>query len=99
MVFVLETGYSKLTGFVNDEEWKPGSRGLCEYVIVRTSLGGSPISQWISLGGKPKWLPLKFWYHDVMSTSSITLSIPIGCFFSLLAGESPQAYATNRDDG
>ena len=34
--------------------------GLCEYVIVHrgTILGGSPIILWISVGGKPKWLPL-----------------------------------------
>ena len=45
--------------------------GLCEYVIVHTILGGSPVIVWISLGGKPKWLPLKFGYHDVMCTSPI----------------------------
>ena len=45
--------------------------GLCEYVIVHTILGGSPVILWISLGGKPKWLPLKFGYHDVMRTSPI----------------------------
>ena len=49
--------------------------GLCEYVIVHTALGGSPVILWISLGGKPKWLPLKFGYHDVMRTS------PIGRFY------------------
>ena len=47
--------------------------GLCEYVIVHTILGGSSDILWISLGGKPKWLPLKFGYHDVMSTSPIVL--------------------------
>ena len=46
--------------------------GLCEYVIVHTILGGSPVILWISLGGKPKWLPLKFGYHDVMRTSPIS---------------------------
>ena len=45
--------------------------GLCEYVIVHTILGGSPVILWISLGGTPKWLPLKFGYHDVMHTSPI----------------------------
>ena len=45
--------------------------GLCEYIIVHTILGGSPVILWISLGGKPKWLPLKFGYHDVMRTSPI----------------------------
>ena len=46
--------------------------GLCEYVIVHTILGGSPVILWISLGGKPRWLPLKFGYHDVMRTSPIS---------------------------
>ena len=45
--------------------------GLCQYVIVHTILGGSPVILWISLGGKPKWLPLKFGYHDVMRTIPI----------------------------
>ena len=44
---------------------------LCEYVIVHTIFGGSPVILWFSLGGKPKWLPLKFGYHDVMRTSPI----------------------------
>ena len=45
--------------------------GACasEYVTVHTILGGSPVILWISLGGKPKWLPLKFGYHDVLHTS------------------------------
>ena len=47
--------------------------GQCEYVIVHTILGGSPVILWISLGGKPKWLPLKFGYHDVMRTSPIQI--------------------------
>ena len=34
---------------------------LCEYVIVHTFMGGSPVILWISQGGKPKWLPLKMW--------------------------------------
>ena len=48
-----------------------GGWGLCEYVIVHTILGGSPVILWILLGGKPKWLRLKFGYHDVMRTSPI----------------------------
>ena len=48
------------------EKW-----GMCEYVIVRTILGGRPVILWISMGGKPKWLPLQFGYHDVMRTSPI----------------------------
>ena len=49
--------------------------GLCEYVIVHTIWGGSPVILWISLGGKPKWLPLKFGYYDVMRTRPIMLSL------------------------
>ena len=53
--------------------------GLCEYVIVFFFLPvshdfgwhGSPVILWISPGGKPKWLPLKLGYHDVMRTSPI----------------------------
>ena len=48
------------------------------FVIVHTILGGSPVILWISLGGKPKWLPLKFGYHDVMHTSPIF----VNCIFS-----------------
>ena len=48
-----------------------GGWGLCEYVIVHAILGGSPVILWISLGGKPNWLPLNFGYHDVMRTSPI----------------------------
>ena len=40
----------------------------------------SPVILWISLGGKPKWLPLKFGYHDVMRTSPILFFF---CFFLL----------------
>ena len=31
----------------------------------------NPVNFWIELGGKPKWLPLKFGYHDVMCTATI----------------------------
>ena len=51
--------------------------GLCEYVIVHTILGGSPVTLWISLGGKPKWLPLKFGYHDVMRTCPIFVTVSL----------------------
>ena len=47
--------------------------GLCEYVIVHTILGGSPLILCISLGGMPKWLPLKLRYHGVMRTSPSSL--------------------------
>ena len=33
--------------------------GLYTYFIAHTVLVGSPVILWISLGGKPKWLPLK----------------------------------------
>ena len=48
--------------------------GLCECVIVHTILGGSPVIVWISLDGKPKWLPLKLGYDDVMRTSPTSFS-------------------------
>ena len=61
-----------LIGSPTEEQIPLGRQwGLCEYVIVHTVLGGSPVILWISLGGKPKWLPLKFGYHDVMRTSPI----------------------------
>ena len=43
----------------------------CLNVIVHTILGGIPVILWISLGGKPKWLPLTFGYHDGVRTSPI----------------------------
>ena len=55
--------------------------GLCKYVIVHTIWGGSPVILWISLGGKPKWLPLKLGYHDVMHTSPICM--PVGSSSSI----------------
>ena len=47
--------------------------GQCEHVMVHTIFGGSPVMiiLWISLGGKPKWNPLKFGYHDVMRNSPV----------------------------
>ena len=45
--------------------------GQCTYVIVHTNLPPSPVILWIELGGKPKWLPLKCGYHDVMRTTPI----------------------------
>ena len=41
------------------------------HVIVHTNLPPSPVILWIELGGKPKWLPLNFGYHDVMRTGLI----------------------------
>ena len=42
--------------------------------FTRTNLPPSPVILWIELGGKPKWLQLKFGYHDVMRVSPITLT-------------------------
>ena len=61
-----------------------GLWGLCEYVIVLTLWGGSPVILWISLGGKPKWLSLKFGYHDVMRTS------PVWCESNVEKSEIPR---------
>ena len=44
--------------------------GMCEFIKVHIQLPPSPIILWIELGGKPKWLPLNFGYHDVMRTGS-----------------------------
>ena len=46
--------------------------GLCTYVIVHIILPHSPVIWWIELGGKSKWLPLNFGYHDVMRTAPST---------------------------
>ena len=54
---------------------KPEQWGLCAYVILHTILPPSPVILWISLGGKPKWLPLNFGYHDVMRTGPIKIFI------------------------
>ena len=40
--------------------------GLCACVIVHAKL---PLLAWEKLGGKPKWLPLKFENHDVMCST------------------------------
>ena len=45
--------------------------GLCSYIIVDAILPPSPVILWIELGGKPKWLPLHFGYHDVMCMAPI----------------------------
>ena len=45
--------------------------GLCEYVIVHTILPSSPVILWIELGGKTKWLPINFGYHNVMRIGPI----------------------------
>ena len=53
-----ELGHHKLS---------PALWGLCTYVIVHTVLPPSPVILRIELGGKPKWLPLNFGYHDAGS--------------------------------
>ena len=60
--------------------------GLCPYIIVYAILPPSPVILWIELGGKPKRLPLKFGYHDVMHTA------PVLCIFRTLG----RAYEINR---
>ena len=52
-----------------------GQWDLCGYVNIHISLPPSPVTSWIELDGKPKWLPLDFGYHDVMRTSAIYLSV------------------------
>ena len=42
-----------------------------EDVIVHTELPTSPAILCIELGGKPKWLPLSFGFHDKMLTGPI----------------------------
>ena len=68
LILIQHTDYQLL---VFQTHWSLEEWGLCEYVIVHTILGGSLVILWISLGEKPKWLPLKFGYHDVMRTSTI----------------------------
>ena len=48
-----------------------GLWGLCANIIIHTILPPSPVILWIELGGKPRWLPLNFGYHDVMRTVPI----------------------------
>ena len=45
---------------------------MCIYVIIHTILPSNPVILWIELGGRPKWLPLNFGYHDVMHTAPNT---------------------------
>ena len=42
---------------------------------LHTFLPPSPVILWISLGGKPKWLPLDFGYHDVMRTTPLCVMV------------------------
>ena len=37
-------------------------------LVVHMNLPPSPVILWTELGGKPKWLPLDFGYHDEMRT-------------------------------
>ena len=43
---------------------------LLPNVIVHTILLPSPVFLWMEMGGKPKWLPLNFGYHEVMCTTT-----------------------------
>ena len=54
---------------------KPTKLGMCTYVITHTVLPPSPAILWIELGGKSKWLPLNFGYHDFMCTVPILQEI------------------------
>ena len=45
--------------------------GLHACVIIHTILPSCRVILWIELGGKSKWLPFSFGYHDVMHTASI----------------------------
>ena len=47
--------------------------GLYADIIVYGKLPPSPVSLWIELGGKSKWLPLNFGYNCVMRTTPIEL--------------------------
>ena len=47
--------------------------GVCAYVIVHTILPPNSVISWIELGGKLKWLPLNFGYHDVLRTAPIVV--------------------------
>ena len=51
--------------------------GLCEHVIVQTILPLSPVILRTSLGGKQKWLLLKFWYHVKCAQAPFTLLPPV----------------------
>ena len=62
------------TGNVNKHIWGRSVKwGLYVYVIVHTIFPPSPVILWIELGGKPKWLPLKCGYHDVMHAAPISI--------------------------
>ena len=47
-------------------------------LIVHTIVPPSPVILWIEQGGKPKWLPLNFGYHDTMraAPNQSVVSIP-----------------------
>ena len=49
----------------------------------------SPAILWIELSGKPKWLPLKFGYHDAMRTGP----------HSVLAWNCENNFSLLADDG
>ena len=59
------------------------NKGLCEYVILHMILPPSQVILWIELGGKPKWLPLKFGHHAPEE--------PLDCLFGRRSGKSVTA--------
>ena len=61
----------KFPGLRLKPRWGLNAPPPLQYVIVHTILPPSPVILWKELGGKPKWLPLKFGYHDVMHTNPI----------------------------
>ena len=36
---------------------------LCEYIMVHSKLPQRPVTLWIELSSKPKWLPLRFGFE------------------------------------
>ena len=67
---------------------------ICGPYVSAAVVGGSPVILWISLGGKPKWLPLKFGYHDVMRTSPLQALLAFFYFWLL----SKHVLETNSGD-
>ena len=42
-----------------------------------SKLPPTPVILWMELGGKPKWLPLNFGYHDVRHTAPVTFYVRV----------------------
>ena len=73
------------------EAGAPSRNGACAHTSQLTP--PTPVTLWIELGGKSKWLPLNLGYHDVMSTAPIliyTSQFNYWCLLVLLfTGEGP----------